>query len=148
MLQGTYLCQVPILPPSGLSRHITSSWGPLQMPHVGSVTWVLPQYPVLSPTAPVALGLKFVFSPRLHAARQGHGVCCPVGDHWALEHLMSVEGRGKKERRSLWTQNAAHVFKPIPQVALQHESSYFSSIPTCSVASTPKAPFSPPFLST
>lgn len=97
MLQGTYVSAgshpAPIRPQ--LTHHFLVG-GLFQMPHVGSVTWVLPQYPVLSPTALVALGLEFVFSPRLHAAWQGHCVCYTVGDHWALEHQMSVEGGGKE----------------------------------------------------
>lgn len=97
MLQGTYVSAgshpAPIRPQ--LTHHFLVG-AFFQMPHVGSVTWVLPQYPVLSPTALVALGLEFVFSPRLHAAWQGHCVCYTVGDHWALEHQMSVEGGGKE----------------------------------------------------
>lgn len=71
---------------------------PLQMPHVGFVTWVLPQYPVLSPTAPVALGLEFVFSPRLHAAWQGHGVCCTVRESLGSGAPNVCGGRGKKRK--------------------------------------------------
>lgn len=97
MLQDTYVSAgshpAPIRPQ--LTHHFLVG-GLFQMLHVGSVTWVLPQYPVLSPTALVALGLELVFSPRLHAAWQGHCVCYTVGDHWALEHQMSVEGGGKE----------------------------------------------------
>lgn len=102
MLQGTYISvRFPSSPHQASADTSLPLGGLLQMPHVGSVTWVLPQYPVLSPTALVALGLEFVFSLRLHAAWQGHCVWCTVGGVcvtglWSIKCLWR-EGEKRKE---------------------------------------------------
>lgn len=153
MLQGTYIsARFPSCPHQASADTSLPRGGLLQMPHVGSVTWVLPQYPVLSPTALVALGLEFVFSLRLHAAWQGHCVCCTVGGwggHWALEHQMSVEGGGKKEGG-----HCGHRMQPTsssPSHKLPFNTSLLTSPPSPpDLWHQPhKAPcFSPPFLYT
>ena len=90
--------------------------GFFQMPHVGSVTWVLPLHPAPSPTVPEALGLESVFSSTLHSEWLGHCALCSVcgGEEVSLRFGTTVD-KGKEVWRELWTENGAHVFQTIPR---------------------------------
>lgn len=55
------------------------------------------------------------------------------GEEVSLRFGTSVD-KGTEVWRELWTENGAHVFQTIPQVAHPHKAPYFS-IPSCSEAS-------------